>query len=232
MTSICTICARGGSRGVPGKNIRLLHGRPLIVHTIEMALANPRLDRVVVSTDSEAIAEIAATAGAEIPYLRPIELATDSAGKLPVIAHVVEHIEAAQGRRFDRVIDLDPTSPLRTQEDIDACINLLVAGAPAVITAFEAEKNPYFNMVEIDNEGRAGLSKQAPVGAILSRQTAPKVYSMNASIYGWQRNNLGPDLWDLKPRVHLMPRERSIDIDSELDFQIVELLMQKGSSNE
>jgi CMP-N,N'-diacetyllegionaminic acid synthase len=232
MTNICTICARGGSRGVPGKNIRLLEGKPLIAHTIEMALANPGLDRVVVSTDSQEIAEIAAAAGAEIPYLRPAELATDQAGKLPAIVHVVEHVEATQGVRFDRVIDLDPTSPLRMQADINACMALLDAGAPAVITAFEAEKNPYFNMVEIDDEGGVKLSKQALSGAILSRQAAPKVYSMNASIYGWQRANLGPSLWPLKPRLHVMPRERSIDIDSELDFQLVELLMQMGSRNE
>lgn len=231
MASICTICARGGSRGVPGKNIRLLNGKPLIAHTIELALGNPEFDRVVVSTDSEAIAEIAAAAGAEIPCLRPAELATDQAGKLPAIVHIVEYVEAEQGTRFDRVIDLDPTSPLRVQADIDACIAILDAGAPAVITAFEAEKNPYFNMVELDDDGIAKLSKQAPSGTILSRQAAPKVYSMNASIYGWQRANLGPLLWPLEPRLHIMPRERSIDIDSELDFQLVELLMQMRSRN-
>jgi CMP-N,N'-diacetyllegionaminic acid synthase len=211
---------------VPGKNIRPLLGKPLIVHTIEMALAHSRIDHVFVSTDSEAIADIARAAGASLPYLRPAELATDTAGKIPVIRHLVEHVEA-EGYGVDRIVDLDPTSPLRLPSDIDACLDLVDAGAEAVITAFEAEKNPYFNMVELDETGIARISKRSESGHVVARQAAPPVYAMNASIYVWKRHALGNVLWDSEPRLHVMPRERSIDIDSELDFKLVELLMRE-----
>lgn len=120
---------------MPGKNIRPLLGKPLIVHTIEMALAHSRIDHVFVSTDSEAIADIARAAGATVPYLRPAELATDTAGKIPVIRHLVEHVEAG-GYGVNQIVDLDPTSPLRLSCDIDACLDLVDVGAEAVITAF------------------------------------------------------------------------------------------------
>jgi CMP-N-acetylneuraminic acid synthetase len=226
MSTICTICARGGSQGVPGKNIRMLQGKPLIVHTIEYALAHPRLDSVHVSTDSEAIAEVARAAGADVPFLRPPELATATAGKMPVIVHLVEHLEQS-GARPDTVVDLDPTSPLRAPEDLDACLDLLADGAEWVITGYEAEKNPYFNMVELDPDGFAALSKRPPGDFLLGRQSAPHVFSMNASIYVWRRAALGKGLWTTRPRLHVMARERSVDIDTEIDFKLVELLMQE-----
>lgn len=224
MTTICTICARGGSQGLPGKNIRPLLGRPLIAHTIARALAHPRIDSVHVSTDNEQIAAIARDYGADVPFLRPAELAAATAGKLPAIIHLVEHLEGG-GLSINTVVDLDPTSPLRSDSDIDACLDIVEQGANAAITGYVAEKNPYFNMVEVDANGIAGLSKP-PVGdRILGRQAAPNVYAMNASIYVWRRDALGDDLWTTMPRLHVMPRERSIDIDSEIDFRLVELLM-------
>lgn len=226
MTTVATICARGGSQGVEGKNIRLLLGKPLIVHTIEQALAHPAIDSVHVSTDSEQIAQIARDAGAEVPFLRPAELATASAPKLPVIIHLVEWLET-QGKTVDTVIDLDPTSPLRLASDIDACLELVGGETRCVITGYEADKNPYFNMVEIDERGIAGPSKPAPGGPVQARQAAPPVYSMNASIYVWRRDALAASLWDCQPRLHVMPRERSVDIDSEFDFRLVELLMKE-----
>ncbi len=225
MTVICTICARGGSKGVPGKNIRMLAGKPLIVHTIELALAHPRIDAVHVSTDSEAIADVARKANANVPFLRPAELATCSAGKLPAIIHLVEHLEGL-GTIIDTVIDFDPTSPLRAAEDIDACLDLIDGGASSVITGYEADKNPYFNMVETDADGIAGLCKTSPNGKVLARQAAPKVFAMNGSVYAWQRAALSDNMWDAQPRLHVMPRERSIDIDSEIDFALVKLLIE------
>jgi CMP-N,N'-diacetyllegionaminic acid synthase len=223
MSAIATICARGGSTGLPGKNIRPLFGRPLIAHTIEHALKTPGIDHVFVSTDDKAIAAAAREAGAEVPFLRPAELATSSAPKLPVIRHLVEGVER-MGVMVNRVVDLDPTSPLRSIEDINACLSLLDADTDVVITGYPAEKNPYFNMVEMSAEGHASLCKILP-GGVTSRQQAPTVYAMNASVYVWWRRTLDLGIWNTRVRLHVMPRERSIDVDSLLDFELVQLLM-------
>lgn len=225
MTVLCSICARGGSTGVPGKNIRPLLGKPLIVWSIEQALAHPGIDRVVVSTDDAAIAAVARDAGAEVPFMRPAELATNIAPKIPVIEHMVGWLEAA-GDRIATILDLDPTSPLRAMEDISACMALLDAETDVVITGYPAEKNPYFNMVELDATGHAKLVKQPP-GAVLGRQSAPSVFSMNASIYVWHRHSLSAGLWNGRTRLHVMPHERSVDIDSEIDFKLVDLLLRE-----
>ena len=225
MTTIATICARGGSAGVPGKNIRLLDGKPLIAHTIEQALKSPEINRTVVSTDSEEIAEIARDHGAEVPYLRPAELATATAAKLPVIQHLIEHLDAS-GARIDRIIDLDPTSPLRTLDDISTCLELLTPETNVVLTAYEAEKNPYFNMIEAQQGGGYDLVKRHDP-PFVRRQDAPQVLSMNASIYVWWRHTLKGGMFGPRTQVHVMPRERSIDIDAPLDFEIVELLMER-----
>lgn len=225
MTTIATICARGGSTGLPGKNIRPLMGRPLIAHTIAHALACPGIDRVFVSTDDDAIAEAALAAGAEVPFRRPAELATSTAPKVPVIRHLVESVEA-MGVHVDRIVDLDPTSPLRAVEDVITCLGMLDEDTDVVITGYPSEKNPYFNMVEVGPDGLAALCKSVP-GGVTGRQSAPPVFSMNASVYVWWRRSLGKGLWEGRTRLHVMPRERSIDIDSAIDFELVELLMSK-----
>lgn len=230
MTTICSICARGGSQGVPRKNIRPLLDKPLIVHTIEQALACSAIERVFVSTDDAEIAAIAAAAGAEVPFLRPAELATSSAAKIPVIEHLVDQVEA-MGVAVSRIIDLDPTSPLRRVSDIEAAAALLDADTDCVITAYAAEKNPYFNMVEHGPDGDIGLVKPLPQG-VTSRQAAPKVWSMNASIYVWHRDTLKSGLWNGRTRLYEMPRDRSIDIDSEIDFRLVEMLMNQAQAEE
>jgi CMP-N-acetylneuraminic acid synthetase len=224
MTTIVSICARRGSAGVPGKNIRPLLGKPLIVYTVEQALACPGVDAVYVSTDSEAIAEIARGAGARVPFLRPPELATGTAAKMPVIRHLADWV-GAHGVDFGRLVDLDPTSPLRNIADIEACLALLDADTDAVISGYESDKNPYFNMVEHRPDGTVALVKSAG-SDVVARQLAPKVYAMNASIYAWHRHSLDKGLWQGRTRLYVMPRERSVDIDTELDFRLVELLMQ------
>lgn len=228
MTTICSICARGGSQGVPRKNIRQLMGKPLIVHTIEQALASPLIDRVFVSTDDAEIAAVAKAAEAEVPFLRPAELATSSAAKIPVIEHLVGEVEK-MGVTVTRIVDLDPTSPLRELADIDAAVSLLDEGTDCVITGYPAEKNPYFNMVEACGDGTVGLVKRLPNG-VTSRQAAPKVWSMNASIYVWHRNTLTAGLWNGRTRIYEMPHERSVDIDSEIDFRLVEMLMAEAQA--
>lgn len=230
MKTIASICARGGSVGVPGKNIRVLQGKPLIAHTVEQALSVKSIDAVYVSTDSPEIAEVARQHGALVPYLRPAELATSNAAKVPVIQHLCDWVSANAGG-FDRVVDLDPTSPLRTIDDIEACLSLLDADTDAVITGFESEKNPYFNMVEQKADGNIGLVCQ-PDGMVVARQQAPHVYSMNASIYVWHRHTLSKGLWSGRLKLHVMPRERSIDIDSPLDFAIVEMLMKQAKESQ
>ncbi len=223
MSTIATICARGGSTGLPGKNLRPLFGKPLIAHTIEHALRCPGIDRVFVSTDDDAIADAARAAGAEVPFRRPAELATATAPKLPVIRHLVTSVEA-MGVQVDRIVDLDPTSPLRSVADVLACLALLDAHTDVVITGYPADKNPYFNMVELTADGLAGLCKSLP-GGVFARQQAPAVYSMNASVYVWWRRTIDQNLWDGRARLHVMPRERSIDVDSLIDFELVQLLM-------
>lgn len=223
MKTVATICARGGSVGVPGKNIKMLHGLPLIAHTILQAKASPEIDEVYVSTDDEAIAAVARAYGAQVPFLRPAHLATSTAAKIPVIAHLADWIESNIGP-YQRIVDLDPTSPLRIASDIESCLGLLDAQTDVVITAFESEKNPYFNMVDYKEDGNVGLVCKGPEG-IVARQLAPHVYSMNASIYVWHRHTLTKGLWNGRVKMHTMPRERSIDIDSLIDFRIVEMLM-------
>jgi len=223
MTIIATICARGCSTGVPGKNIRNLHGKPLIAHTIGQALACSYIDHVYVSTDDDSIAEIAREAGAEVPFKRPAELATNTAPKVPVIQHLVDHVTAA-GVDVSKIIDLDPTSPLRNLTDIKGAFDLLDDKTDVVITGYPADKNPYFNMVEDKGDGSVGLVKTAHP-PITSRQMAPPVYAMNGSVYVWHRATLSKGLWDGRARIFEMPRSRSVDIDSELDFEIVEKLM-------
>lgn len=228
MSTIATICARGGSVGVPRKNIKPLLGKPLIAYTIEQALAIGKIDQVFVSTDDEEIARVAEEYGARVPFLRPAELARGHAPKLPVIQHLVEHVEE-NVCPVDTIVDLDPTSPLRLLDDIRACMALLDDDTDMVITGYPSDKNPYFNMVEEKSDGNIGLVKSIP-GGVVARQQAPTVWAMNASVYVWHRHTLRDSLWHGRIRLHEMPRERSVDIDEPLDFRIVEILMKERLS--
>ena len=225
MRTLATICARGGSRGVPGKNVRPLAGHPLIAYTIASARLCPWIDRTIVSTDSQEIADVASAYGAEVPFLRPAQLASDAAAKIPVLQHAVRALEDA-GDRFDIVVDLDPTCPLRTAEEIEACWRLAqTPETDVVFTVTAARKNPYFNMVEIDS-GYARVCK-TPEFPVVRRQDAPQVFQMNASIYAWRRDHLLGDgrVLGVRSRIVEMPPERSHDIDHEIDFAFVEFLV-------
>lgn len=229
MKRLCTICARGGSKGVKGKNLRLLAGKPLIAHSIEQARASGLFDVLAVSSDSDLILQAASEGGCDYMIKRPIELATDDAAKLPVIRHCVSEVERLFGFEFDTLVDLDATSPLRLPVDIIDAVRLLEnTGVGNVITAMPARRSPYFNLVEVDPAGVAHLSKTLDV-AVIRRQDAPKCYDMNASIYVWRRNSLfeKESLFNSDTRLHVMPEERSIDIDTELDFSFVEFILEK-----
>jgi CMP-N,N'-diacetyllegionaminic acid synthase len=180
---------------------------------------------VYVSTEDPDIAEIAKRAGARVLGLRPAEMATADAPKLPVIRHLVEQVELT-GMVPDIIVDLDPTSPLRDLADIETCIGLLTPTTDLVITCYPSDKSPYFNMVEEQSDGNIRLVKP-PVEAVYGRQQAPRVYAMNASVYVWHRRTLGKELWEGRVKLHPMPRERSVDIDSIFDFKLVELLMRE-----
>ena len=133
----------------------------------------------------------------------------------------------SHGKKISKIVDLDPTSPLRIVDDVYACLELLDESADVVITGYESDKNPYFNMVE---QKAGGYFERVcpPVSEVVTRQSAPRTFAMNASIYAWHRHSLASSLWDSpKIRLHVMPRERSIDIDHEIDFELVALLMKK-----
>jgi len=234
MKRICTICARGGSKGVKNKNIRELLGKPLIAHSILQAKASDLFDCIAVSSDSDEILATAGKWGADCLIKRPDELATDQAAKLPVIRHCVTEAECISGQTFDVVVDLDATSPLRIPEDIVGSVRLLEERRVSnVITGAPARRSPYFNMVEVDEHGVAQLSKKLNT-SVIRRQDAPKCYDMNASVYVWRRDTLFsyPTLFNSDTLLYEMPEERSIDIDSEIDFRFVEFIMGRTSSSE
>lgn len=227
--TLATICARGGSKGVPGKNLRNLAGHPLIAYSIAHARRCSFVDRVIVSTDSEEIAAVARTYGAEVPFIRPADLATDTSAKVPVLQHAVHEIERGRSAPIDFLIDLDVTSPLRRAADIRACWELVQEPATDVVfTVTEAAKSPYFNLVEVV-DGYAVLSK-APPRPVYRRQDAPPVYAMNASVYAYRRDHLVLDGRIVAPRsrIVLMPRETAHDIDDPLDFTFIEFLVREG----
>ena len=179
MTVLCVIGARGGSRGLPGKNVRPLLGKPMIAWSIEQALATPEVDRVVVSTDSDEIAAVARAAGAEMPFTRPAALAGDAAGKFAVWQHALAACEAHYGESYEAYVDLDCTSPLREVADISATIAHFregrARGVDMVFSICEARKNPYFNLVEPGADGALRVSKPLPA-PVLRRQDAPAVF--------------------------------------------------------
>jgi CMP-N,N'-diacetyllegionaminic acid synthase len=233
LNRLCTICARGGSKGVVGKNVRMMLGKPLIAYSIEQARACGLFDAIAVSSDSDQILAIASDFGADHLVKRPTELASDTAAKLPVIRHCVIEAERVLGQTFNTLVDLDATAPLRSIQDIQNAVSLLeTSGFGNVITAMPARRSPYFNLVEVDSNNSVTLSKPS-ANPFVRRQDAPKCYDMNASIYVWQRNVLfgAPTLFNSDTGLYVMPEERSIDIDSELDYLFVELLMTRASKN-
>lgn len=227
---ICTICARAGSKGVKNKNIRELHGKPLISHTISQAKSSGLFETIAVSSDSQTVLDIATELAVDFSIRRPDELATDTADKLDAIRHAVTYVEDKKGKKFNTIVDLDPTSPLRDVQDIINALELFIEKrAENLITGAPARRSPYFNLVECDDNGFAKISKALPE-RVSRRQDSPRCYDMNASIYIWKRECLfgGGRVFHEKTALYVMPEERSIDIDSELDFEFVNFLMSKA----
>ncbi len=225
---LCVIPARAGSKGLPGKNVKILSGKPLIAYSIEQARASRHIDRVIVSTESRKIAGIARKYGAEVPFMRPKKLATDDCSIIDVLLHATAWMEKKEKYKFDILVLLHATAPLRSVEDIDNSIKLLVdKNADNVFSVAEAHRNPYFNMVEVHKDGTVRLVKE---GGFVTRQSAPRAYDMNASVYVWWKNILKEkkSVFLKGAHIYVMPRERSVDIDDYLDFKTVEMILKEG----
>lgn len=225
---LLTIAARGGSKGIKNKNIRPLMDKPLIAHTIDQALRWGKVAKIVVSTDSELIAKTALRFGAQVPFMRPAHLATDTSGKVPVIAHALKTCERIYQTKFDAVVDLDATAPVRTTQDLDNCLAMFIKHRPyTIFSVVPSHKNPYFNMVELSPSGRVRVCKQLKT-KIKRRQDAPEVFDANASIYFYDRDYLlktkNPSVINGRCMIYLMKEESGFDIDREVDFKFLEFL--------
>jgi NAD(P)-dependent dehydrogenase (short-subunit alcohol dehydrogenase family)/CMP-N-acetylneuraminic acid synthetase len=228
---LCTICARGGSKGLPGKNVRLLTGKPLIAHSIEQARASGLFERIAVSTDSPDVVAAARAAGADDLIDRPAEMATDEAAKVPAIHHALLSVEERHGVRFDTLVDLDATAPIRLPQDIRGAVALLEdTGVASVITGCSAYRSPYFDLVELQPDGSVQVAKTSD-RAFVRRQDLPTCYDMNASVYVWRTDvfRREPKVFYKDTRLFVMPPERSREIESEFDLAIVEAMMTRGA---
>lgn len=232
MKFLITICARGGSKGIPGKNVRALNGVPLLHYSLRHAtrFAAEFDADIQLSTDSEQIVAVANEFGYETAYRRPPVMATDKAGKVDAIRDAWRWAQETHGYEYDYVIDLDVTSPMRTQEDLKGGFELLQSRPDAVnvFSVSPAARNPYFNMVELDENGFAIVSKQTE--KIKSRQEAPKVFDMNASFYIYTKEYMQGDFdTTTTPRslAYVMPH-LCFDLDEESDFLIMDTLVKEN----
>lgn len=232
--ALCTVCARGGSKGAPGKNVRPLMGKPLLWHTLDHARAAGRFAAIAVSSDDPAILDAARAWGVDLAVRRPDWMATDAAAKPPAIRHCVETVEAGTGLRFDVMVDLDATAPLRQPGDVSAALDLLLeGGCDNVLSVAPARKSPYFNLVERGADGFGRLSKPLDP-PVVRRQDAPACFDINGSVYVWTREAFfaGPAALTDRTRLYVMPESRSVDIDTETDWIIVEALMARAQAGE
>lgn len=232
MSMLITICARGGSKGIPGKNIRNLNGMPLIAYSIQIAqkFAQGKDAVFALSTDSEEIKSVSADYGLVTEYTRPPHLSGDKAGKIDAIKDVLGFEEERLRYSFDFVLDLDVTSPLRTVEDLELALQQLKRDDQAhnIFSVNPANRNPYFNMVEDKGNGYVGLVKASKT--IKSRQEAPKVYDMNASFYFYRRSFFDNDYETAitdRSLCYVMPHT-CFDLDEPMDFTIMEILLRES----
>lgn len=228
---LITICARGGSKGIPGKNIKPVNGKPLLWYTAAIAkrAASVYGADIVVSTDSEAIKSVAADCGLATDYTRPDFLANDTCGKPDAIKDALFYAEKKHGKRYDFIVDLDVTSPIRTLEDIDECIRRLRSNdrALTVFSVNPCARNPYFNMVQ---EGEDGFYGVVLGGRYTTRQSAPKVYDMNASVYVYRRAALdcaAPRAVTDRSLIQVM-NHICFDLDEPADYDYLSYLLETG----
>ena len=233
MKYVALICARGGSKGLPNKNIKPLGGIPLIGLAIKTAQQVGRLSKIIVSTDSEKIAHISKKYGAEVPFLRPEHLSLDNSSEWHVWRHALQYI-AEQKIDIDGLVIIPPTAPLRDVQDINNCINEFEKGiSDIVISVTEAHRNPYFNMVTIDqnNFSSVVISQHKK---FTRRQDTPSVYDMTTVAYVVKPEFVfeKDGIFDGKVSSVHIPPERAIDIDTIFDFEVAEYLFSKKNSED
>jgi CMP-N-acetylneuraminic acid synthetase len=219
------IFARGGSKGVPGKNIRNLGGKPLLAHSILMAQSIDKISRVFVSTDDQDIADIGVKYGAEI-IKRPPELAQDDSPEWLSWLHAIEWLEKRK-EFFDCFVSLPTTSPLRNKADVMNCIDMLCEDTDIVVTTTNTSRSPYFNMVK-EGDGYVKLAMGSE-SSYIRRQDVPKIYDMTTVAYVSKPDFIKKNskIFDGRVRSVLIPKERAIDIDDEIDFKISEILIKE-----
>ena len=225
MKPLFIIPARGGSKSIPGKNIKLFAGKPLIVWSIEVALSLGGEQNVIVTTDSEEIAATARRAGISCPHMRPAELATDTAGSREVMLDAMAEAER-RGVDYDCVVLLQPTSPMRSAADVRAALDAWSPDIDMAVTVRPAPCNPYYDCFESSPDGFLRISKGD--GTLTRRQDAPSVWQLNGAVYVITPARLRAiEIGRMMRRVPVvMPAERSLDLDTPLDWQIAELKMQ------
>lgn len=229
MKILYLIPARGGSKGIPGKNIKPFMGKPLICHAIDQARAAGANDcDICVSTDSEEIRRTVEDYGLKVPFMRPAHLATDTAGSYGVILHALEWFES-HGNNYDLVVLLQTTSPLRTAQDIREAISLWTPDTDMVVSVCEAATNPYYNAFETDENGNLHISKGD--GHYTRRQDAPKVWEYNGAVYAMKAESLHRMSLSEFPirRPYVMPTERSVDLDTPADWARAEQIAQSST---
>ena len=234
MNILITLCARGGSKGIPGKNIKLIAGKSLIAYSIDLTnkLKAKWNAKVGLSTDDSEIKSVAAVHGLFTNYVRPDYLATDVAGKLDTIKDLLFYEESLVDYKYDFVLDLDITSPLRTLEDVEKALELMIGNSEAqtLFSVNNAARNPYFNMVEENANGFYSLVKTNPNGSLMTRQSAPKVYDLNASFYWYRRSFFYSDFKTAltnKSLIYAMDHV-CFDLDHPIDFLFMEYLLQNN----
>jgi len=233
MKATAFIFARGGSKGLPRKNILPLGGKPLIAWSIEHALAVNRVERIIVSTDSEDIAAIAREYGAEVPFIRPAGIAGDDSSEWLAWQHALNFLLETDGKLPEVMLSVPATAPLRLPLDIENCLDEYEkGGADMVITITDAHRSPYFNMVKKDKDGTVGLVIQQE-SVIARRQDSPVVFDMATIAYVARPEFVMTQSATFEGRVRAVhvPRERAIDIDTLFDFQIAECLLKIRENN-
>lgn len=223
--------ARGGSKSVPHKNIRPILGAPLIAYTIAEALRSKHITRYVVSTDDERIRDVAIRYGADAPFLRPAEFSTDTASSVSAMQHAVAWVEREEGARYDYVIELMCTNPMKTVEDVDAVIEKLIAtGADSVIAVHKLDDHHPARIKKIVDDRIVDFC--VPETPEMRRQDLkPDAYVRSGSIYGLTRDHLMVDsrrYGSANSRPYVLPPERAVNVDGELDFLIAEQLLGKS----